>query len=86
LIQPPQGPFNTTFPVILHQFIYFFASRETRNTFILNPIKYIRQPKPNPSLPIKLVIIGPPKAGKTTGEISGNKIHVIIDAHKNIDA
>ncbi|KAG1963767.1 adenylate kinase 9 [Pimephales promelas] len=66
LIQTPQGPFNTTFPVILHQFIYFFASRETRNTFILNPIKYIRQPKPNPSLPIKLVIIGPPKAGKTT--------------------
>ncbi|KAK7133640.1 hypothetical protein R3I94_015495 [Phoxinus phoxinus] len=66
LIQPPQGPFNTTFPVILHQFIYFFASRETRNTFILNPIKYIRQPKPNHSLPIKLVIIGPPKSGKTT--------------------
>ncbi|XP_067273783.1 adenylate kinase 9 [Pseudorasbora parva] len=66
LIQPPQGPFNATFPVLLHQFIYFFASRETRNTFILNPIKYLRQPKPNPSLPIKLAIIGPPKAGKTT--------------------
>ncbi|KAK9956621.1 hypothetical protein ABG768_014340 [Culter alburnus] len=66
LIQPPQGPFNATFPVILHQFVYFFASRETRNTFILNPIKYLRQPKPNPSLPIKLAIIGPPKAGKTT--------------------
>ncbi|XP_073708860.1 adenylate kinase 9 [Garra rufa] len=66
LIQPPQGPFNATFPVILHQFIYFFASKETRNTFILNPIKYLHQPKPNPSLPIKLAIIGPPKAGKTT--------------------
>ncbi|XP_050995505.1 adenylate kinase 9 isoform X2 [Labeo rohita] len=66
LIQPPQGPFSATFPVILHQFIYFFASKETRNTFILNPIKYLRQSKPNPSLPIKLAIIGPPKAGKTT--------------------
>uniref|UniRef100_A0A8C1UAR6 Adenylate kinase 9 n=1 Tax=Cyprinus carpio TaxID=7962 RepID=A0A8C1UAR6_CYPCA len=66
LIQPLQGPFNATFPVILHQFIYFFASKETRNTFILNPIKYLRQPQPNPSFPIKLAIIGPPKAGKTT--------------------
>ncbi|XP_059368551.1 adenylate kinase 9 [Carassius carassius] len=66
LIQPLQSPFNTTFPVILHQFIYFFASKETRNTFILNPIKYLRQPQPNPSFPIKLAIIGPPKAGKTT--------------------
>ncbi|XP_043075584.1 adenylate kinase 9 [Puntigrus tetrazona] len=66
LIQPLQGPFNATFPVILHQFIYFFSSKETCNTFILNPIKYLRQPKPNPSFPIKLAIIGPPKAGKTT--------------------
>ncbi|XP_051954117.1 adenylate kinase 9 [Xyrauchen texanus] len=65
-IQPLQGPFKATFPVILHQFIYFFASKETRNTFIINPIKYLRQPKPKPSLPIKLAIIGPPKAGKTT--------------------
>ncbi|XP_685909.5 adenylate kinase 9 isoform X1 [Danio rerio] len=66
LIQPPQDSYHSTFPVILHQFIYFFASKETRNTFILNPIKYLRQPRPNPSLPIKLAIIGPPKSGKTT--------------------
>ncbi|CDQ98328.1 unnamed protein product [Oncorhynchus mykiss] len=66
LIQPVQGPLNTSYPVLFHQFIYFFASKETRNTFILNPIKYLKQPKPNPSLPIKLVIIGPPKSGKTT--------------------
>ncbi|CAB1340054.1 unnamed protein product [Coregonus sp. 'balchen'] len=61
LIQPVQGPLNTPYPVLFHQFIYFFASKETRNTFVLNPIKYLKQPKPNPSLPIKLVIIGPPK-------------------------
>nr|XP_055042295.1 adenylate kinase 9 isoform X3 [Misgurnus anguillicaudatus] len=64
-IQPLHGPSNT-FPVILHQFIYFFASKETRNTFILNPIKYLRQPMPSPSLPIRLVVIGSSKAGKTT--------------------
>ncbi|KAJ8397628.1 hypothetical protein AAFF_G00436270 [Aldrovandia affinis] len=66
LIQPIQGPSRPTFPLLFHQFIYFFASKETRNRFILNPIKYLRQPKPNPSLPIKIAIIGPPKSGKTT--------------------
>ncbi|KAI7799765.1 adenylate kinase 9 [Triplophysa rosa] len=64
-IQPPQGSSNT-FPIILHQFIYFFASMETRNTFILNPIKYLHQPKPSPFLPIRLAITGSSKAGKTT--------------------
>lgn len=62
-----QDPINTSFFVILHDFIYFFASEETRNTFMINPIKYHLQPKPNPSLPIKLAIIGSPKSGKTTG-------------------
>ncbi|KAA0708502.1 Adenylate kinase 9 [Triplophysa tibetana] len=64
-IHPTQGSSNT-FPIILHQFIYFFASKETRNTFILNPIKYLRQPKPSPFLPIRLAITGSSKAGKTT--------------------
>ncbi|XP_053469806.1 adenylate kinase 9 isoform X2 [Ictalurus furcatus] len=66
LIQHMQDPINTSFFVILHDFIYFFASEETRNTFMINPIKYHLQPKPNPSLPIKLAIIGSPKSGKTT--------------------
>ncbi|KAL7872074.1 hypothetical protein SRHO_G00070570 [Serrasalmus rhombeus] len=66
LMQHVQSPLNASFPIIFHNFIYFFASKETRNTFMLNPIKYLRQRKPNPSLPIKLAIIGPPKSGKTT--------------------
>ncbi|XP_036406140.1 adenylate kinase 9 [Megalops cyprinoides] len=66
LIQPVQGPLIPTFPVLFHQFIYFFLSKETRNKFMLNPIKYLRQPKPKPSLPIKIAVIGPPKSGKTT--------------------
>ncbi|TRY98900.1 hypothetical protein DNTS_026558 [Danionella cerebrum] len=66
LIHPQHVPLSETFPVIFHKFIYFFASKETRNSFIQNPIRYLRQPKPNHSLPIKLVIIGPPKSGKTT--------------------
>ncbi|TSN30253.1 Adenylate kinase 9 [Bagarius yarrelli] len=57
---------TTSFPALFHNFIYFFASKETRNTFMINPLKYLRQPKPNPSLPIKLAIIGSPKSGKTT--------------------
>ncbi|XP_030626692.1 adenylate kinase 9 [Chanos chanos] len=66
LIQPMQSPDNPSYPVIFRQFIYFFASKETRNTFMTNPLKYLRQPKPNPSRPIKLAIVGPPKSGKTT--------------------
>ncbi|KAF7690035.1 adenylate kinase 9 isoform X1 [Silurus meridionalis] len=66
LIQHMQDPLNFSFPVLFHNFIYFFASKETRNTFMTSPIKYLRQPKPKPSLPIKLAIIGSPKSGKTT--------------------
>ncbi|KAM9840260.1 adenylate kinase 9 [Aulostomus maculatus] len=66
LIQPLQWPFNTTHPLLLHQFIYFFASKETQKTFMLSPLKFLRQPKPSPSLPVKIAIVGPPKSGKTT--------------------
>ncbi|XP_068433457.1 adenylate kinase 9 isoform X2 [Clinocottus analis] len=66
VFQPLQWPLNTTHPVIFHQYIYFFASKENRNIFMLNPLKYLRQPKPIPSLPVKIAILGPPKSGKTT--------------------
>ncbi|XP_050927825.1 LOW QUALITY PROTEIN: adenylate kinase 9 [Lates calcarifer] len=66
LIQPLQWPLNTTYPLIFHQYIYFFASKENRNTFMLNPLKYLRQPKPIPALPVKMAVLGPPKSGKTT--------------------
>ncbi|KAI5085667.1 adenylate kinase 9 isoform X2, partial [Silurus meridionalis] len=66
LIQHMQDPLKISYPILFHNFIYFFASKETRNTFMTNPIKYLCQPKPNPSLPIKLAIIGSPKSGKTT--------------------
>lgn len=35
---------------------------------MLNPLKYLRQPQPTPSLPVKMAVIGPPKSGKTTGK------------------
>ncbi|KAM9339254.1 adenylate kinase 9 [Symphorus nematophorus] len=66
LIQPLQWPLNTTYPLIFHQYIYFFASKENCNTFMQNPLKYLRQPKPAPSLPVKMAVVGPPKSGKTT--------------------
>lgn len=68
LIQPLQWPLNTTYPLMFNQYIYFFASKENRNTFQLNPLRYLRQPGPTPSLPVKIAIIGPPKSGKTTGK------------------
>ncbi|XP_074779446.1 adenylate kinase 9 [Athene noctua] len=66
VIKPQQSPENMVFPVIHRQYIYFFSSKENKETFMKNPIKYIRQPKPKPSVPVKIAIVGPPKSGKTT--------------------
>ncbi|XP_075315081.1 adenylate kinase 9 [Odontesthes bonariensis] len=65
-IQSLQWPLNNTYPLLLHQFIYFFSTKENRNEFMLNPLKYLQQPKPTPTLPIKMAVTGPPKSGKTT--------------------
>ncbi|XP_053340029.1 adenylate kinase 9-like [Clarias gariepinus] len=66
LLQHMQDPLNPSCPVLFHNFVYYFVSEETRNAFMINPIKYLRQPKPSPSLSIKVAIIGSPKSGKTT--------------------
>ncbi|KGL84236.1 Adenylate kinase 9, partial [Tinamus guttatus] len=47
-------------------YIYFLSSKENKEKFMKNPIKYICQPKPKPAMPIKIAIVGPPKSGKTT--------------------
>nr|KAF6362491.1 adenylate kinase 9 [Pipistrellus kuhlii] len=62
-IENPDNPF---YPVIHRQYIYFLSNKETREKFMKNPIKYIRQPKPKPNMPLKIAIVGPPKSGKTT--------------------
>ncbi|XP_061222784.1 adenylate kinase 9-like isoform X2 [Neopsephotus bourkii] len=66
VMKPPQSYGNSVFPVIHRQYIYFFSSKENRETFMKNPIKYICQPKPKPTVPVKIAIVGPPKSGKTT--------------------
>ncbi|XP_037541400.1 adenylate kinase 9 [Nematolebias whitei] len=66
MIQPLPWPLSTMYPLLLSRYIYFFASIENLNKFMLHPLKYLRQPKPTPTLPIKLAVIGPPKSGKTT--------------------
>ncbi|KAM4713125.1 adenylate kinase 9 [Anableps anableps] len=66
LIQPIQWPLDTTYPLLLCQYIYFFRSKENRHMFTLNPLKYLKQPKPTPTLPMKIAVVGPPKSGKTT--------------------
>lgn len=72
MIHPLLWPPNSSYPLLLNQFIYYFTSVENRNTFMLNPLKYLRQPKPSPAPPIKIAVVGPPKSGKTTGETQDN--------------
>ncbi|XP_054943366.1 adenylate kinase 9 [Physeter macrocephalus] len=65
-IKPVENSENLLHPVIHRQYIYFLSSKETREKFMKNPIKYIRQPKPKPTIPIRIALLGPPKSGKTT--------------------
>ncbi|KAG8444676.1 hypothetical protein GDO86_009735 [Hymenochirus boettgeri] len=53
-------------PLLYRQYIYFFSTMENRDTFMKNPIRYLQQSKPKPSVPIRIAIVGPPKSGKTT--------------------
>ncbi|KAM5282916.1 adenylate kinase 9 isoform 2-T2 [Hipposideros larvatus] len=66
MIKPIENSQNPLYPVIHRQYIYFLSSKETKEKFMKNPIKYIRQPKPKPTMPIRIAIVGPPKSGKTT--------------------
>ncbi|XP_065690633.2 adenylate kinase 9 isoform X2 [Patagioenas fasciata] len=66
VIKPQESHENSVFPVIHRQYIYFFSSKENKETFMKNPIKYICQPKAKPAVPVKIAIVGPPKSGKTT--------------------
>ncbi|XP_043962483.1 adenylate kinase 9 isoform X2 [Gambusia affinis] len=66
MVHPIHWPLNSSFPLILGPYIYFFRTKENRSKFTLNPLKYLRQPKPTTPLPIKIAVTGPPKAGKTT--------------------
>nr|XP_034965151.1 adenylate kinase 9 isoform X3 [Zootoca vivipara] len=65
-IKPFQNQDTPSFPLIHRNCIYFFTSKENRDTFMKNPIKYLRQPKPKPTVPVKIAVVGPPKSGKTT--------------------
>ena len=67
-IKPIETSENPVYAVIHRQYIYFLSSKESREKFMKNPIKYIRQPKPKPTMPIRIAILGPPKSGKTTGK------------------
>ncbi|XP_063152555.1 adenylate kinase 9 [Candoia aspera] len=66
VIKPFQNDEASTFPLIHRNCVYFFTSKENREKFMKNPIKYLRQPKPKPTVPVKIAIVGPPKSGKTT--------------------
>ncbi|XP_035294322.1 adenylate kinase 9 [Cricetulus griseus] len=65
-IKPVENAENPLFAVIHRQYIYFLSSKQTKEKFMMNPIKYIRQPKPKATMPVRIMIVGPPKSGKTT--------------------
>ncbi|XP_007939049.1 adenylate kinase 9 [Orycteropus afer afer] len=65
-MKPVESSENPSYPVIHRQYIYFLSSKESKEKFMKNPIKYICQPKPKPTIPIRIAIVGPPKSGKTT--------------------
>ncbi|XP_042310178.1 adenylate kinase 9 isoform X2 [Sceloporus undulatus] len=65
-IKPFQNQDTPSFPALHRNCVYFFTSKENREVFMKNPIKYLRQPKPKPTVPVKIAIVGPPKSGKTT--------------------
>ncbi|XP_066463784.1 adenylate kinase 9 isoform X2 [Eleutherodactylus coqui] len=66
VIKPFRNQENPGYPLIYRQYIYLFSTKENRDIFMRNPIKFIRQPKPQPSVPIRIAVLGPPKSGKTT--------------------
>ncbi|XP_078504661.1 adenylate kinase 9 isoform X3 [Lissotriton helveticus] len=66
VIKTLQTPENPSFPMIFRQYIYFFSTKENRDIFMRNPVKYLYQPKPKVSVPIRIAIVGPPKSGKST--------------------
>ena len=55
------------FPVICRDYIYYLSSSSAREQFMTNPEKYLTQTPPKPQVPIRLVIVGPPKSGKSEG-------------------
>ncbi|XP_073531941.1 adenylate kinase 9 isoform X1 [Phyllobates terribilis] len=66
VIKPFRNQENPGYPLIYRQYIYFFSTKENRDIFMKNPIMFIRQPKPKPSVPVRIAVLGPPKSGKTT--------------------
>nr|XP_034380594.1 adenylate kinase 9 [Arvicanthis niloticus] len=65
-IKPVETAENPLNAVIHRHYIYFLSSKQTKEKFMMNPIKYIRQPKPKATMPVRIMIVGPPKSGKTT--------------------
>ncbi|XP_017457312.2 adenylate kinase 9 isoform X2 [Rattus norvegicus] len=65
-IKPVETAENPLNPIIHRHYIYFLSTKQTKEKFMMNPIKYIRQPKPKASMPVRIMIVGPPKSGKST--------------------
>ena len=57
------------FTVIYRNYVFFTQSKQDRDKFMTNPLKYLRRPSPKDAVPIKVCLLGLPKTGKTTRKI-----------------
>eukprot|EP01137_Pigoraptor_chileana_P032498 Opistho-2@21949 len=75
--------------------IYYFATNENREKFVVDPRKYTKLPPPPPMTPVRLAIVGPPKSGRTTLAkrfstdlrltrlSAGEAIRTVLDKHRD---
>ena len=68
-VLPPELSLDQQCPVMYRKVVYYLSSPAARDRFMADPEKYIRQQPPGSLVPIRLAILGPPKSGKTTGNV-----------------
>ena len=68
-VLPSQQKGKDACPVIYGPRIYFPASQDARERFMADPGYYASVSSPGPAVPIRLAIVGPPKSGKSTGDL-----------------
>ena len=60
------GPGFPSFPCFYRSHVYFLSNAQNRQTFMQDPMTFLKQETPKPVVPLKISIIGPPKSGKST--------------------
>ena len=62
-VPPPAA--EKAFPVLFGPHIYFARTEAARKRLIADPVRHVQQPQAQPRASQRVVVIGPPKSGKT---------------------